>query len=233
MELLADFCFDVVVAGVAGFQRLNEGVHLIQGEGGGELFGALKDIEQPAPAFDAPGLQGIDLVIFLADCSFIQHFAIADDGDFGGIRDVAEKDVAAFPAGACGGVFQLRPFLDDIRDEKALGNNDEVVHLVAVVVQEEEAGVIERGDALNHGAVDAIDDAAFEAGGGGFFAFQFILGAAVLADVVFDGGVGFGGLDGFGAADGAVHVAGEPVFGETPGNLGGAFVALNQGGVEG
>ena len=35
------------------------------------------------------------------------------------------------------------------------------------------------------------------------------------------------------AADGAVHVAGEPVFGETSGNLGGAFVALNQGGVEG
>ena len=231
--MLADFCFDVVVAGVAGFQRLNEGVHLIQGEGGGELFGALKDIEQPAPAFDAPGLQGIDLVIFLADCSFIQHFAIADDGDFGGIRDFTQQDVAAFPAGACCGVFQLRPFLDDIRDEKALGNNDEVVHLVAVVVQEEEAGVIERGDALNHGAVDAIDDAAFETGGGGFFAFQFILGAAVLADVVFDGGVGFGGLDGFGAADGAVHVAGEPVFGETPGNLGGAFVALNQGGVEG
>lgn len=193
----------------------------------------MKDIEQPAPAFDAPGLQGIDQVIFLADFSFIQHFAIADDGDFGGIRDVAEKDVAALPPGACGGVFQLRPFLDDIRDEKALGNNDEVVHLVAVVVQEEEAGVIERGDALNHGAVDAIDDAALESGGGGFFAFQFVLGAAVPADVVFDWGVGFGGLDGFSAADGAVHIAGEPVFGETPGNLGGAFVALYQGGVEG
>ena len=38
---------------------------------------------------------------------------------------------------------------------------------------------------------------------------------------------------GFGAADGAVHVAGEPVFGEASGYLGGAFVALNQGGVEG
>lgn len=36
----------------------------------------------------------------------------------------------------------------------------------------------------------------------------------------------------FGAADGAVHVAGEPVFGEASGYLGGAFVALNQGGVE-
>lgn len=100
-------------------------------------------------------------------------------------------------------------------------------------MQKKEAGVIERGDALNHGAVDAIDDAAFEAGGGGFFAFQFILGASVLADVVFDRGVGFGGLDGFCAADGAVHVAGEPVFGEASGYLGGAFVALNQGGVEG
>ena len=231
--MLADFGFDVVVAGVAGFQLVNKGVHLLQGEGGGELFGALKDIKEPAAAFDAPGLQGIDLVIFLANFSFIQHFAIADDGDFGGIGDVAEKDVAAFPAGACGGVFQLRPFLDDFRDEKALGNNDEIVHCIAIVVQEEEAGVIERGDALNHGAVDAIDNGAFEAGGGGFFAFEFVLGAAVLADVVFDGGVGDGRLDGFGAADGAVHVAGEPVFCQYPRNLRGTFVALNQGGVEG
>lgn len=100
-------------------------------------------------------------------------------------------------------------------------------------MQKKEAGVIERGDALNHGAVDAIDDAAHESGGSGSFAFQFVLGAAVLADVVFDRSVGFGGLDGFGAADGAVHVAGEPVFGETSGYLGGTFVALNQGGVEG
>ena len=99
-------------------------------------------------------------------------------------------------------------------------------------MQEEEAGVIERGDALNHGAVDAIDDAAFEAGGGGFFALQFVLGAAVPADVVFHRGVGGGGLDGFSAADGAVHVAGEPVFGEDAGLLGGAFVAPDEGGVE-
>ena len=61
---------------------------------------------------------------------------------------------------------------------------------------------------------------------------QQALFAAVLADVVFDGGVGFGGLDGFCSADGAVHVAGEPVFGEASGYLGGAFVALNQRGVE-
>ena len=56
LELLADFGFDVVVAGMPGFQLLNEGVHLLQGEGGGELFGALEDIEQPAAAFETPGL---------------------------------------------------------------------------------------------------------------------------------------------------------------------------------
>ena len=39
--------------------------------------------------------------------------------------------------------------------------------------------------------------------------------------------------DEFIAADGAVHVAGEPVFCEDAGLQGGAFVALNQGGVEG
>ena len=232
LELLADFGFDVVVAGMPGFQLLNEGVHLLQGEGGGEFFGALEDIEQPAPAFDAPGLQGIKLVIFLADFFFIQNHAIADDGDFGRVGDFAEKNVASLPAGSCGGVFQLRPFLDDIRDEKALRDDDEVVDLVAVVVQEEEAGVVERGDALYHGAVDAIDDGALEAGGGGFLALQFILGAAVPADVVFHRGVGGGGLDGLRAADGAVHVAGEPVFGEDAGLLGGAFVALYQGRVE-
>lgn len=34
LELLADFGFDVVVAGMAGFQLVNKGVHLLQGEGG-------------------------------------------------------------------------------------------------------------------------------------------------------------------------------------------------------
>ena len=58
------------------------------------------------------------------------------------------------------------------------------------------------------------------------------MGAAVLADVVFDGGVGGGGLEGFGTADGAVYVAGEPVFGEASGYLGGAFVAPDEVGVE-
>ena len=61
---------------------------------------------------------------------------------------------------------------------------------------------------------------------------QQALFAAVSADLVFDGGVGFGGLDGFSAADGAVHVAGEPVFCQHPRNLCGAFVACNQGSVE-
>lgn len=34
LELLADFGFDVVVAGMSGFQLGNKGVHLLQGEGG-------------------------------------------------------------------------------------------------------------------------------------------------------------------------------------------------------
>ena len=34
LELLADFGFDVVVAGMAGFQLVNKGVHLLQCEGG-------------------------------------------------------------------------------------------------------------------------------------------------------------------------------------------------------
>ena len=75
-------------------------------------------------------------------------------------------------------------------------------------MQEEEAGVVERGDALNHSAVDTINDGALKASCGGFLAFQLVLGAAVLADVVFDWGVGFGCPDGFCSADGAVHVAG-------------------------
>lgn len=219
LELLADFGFDVVVAGMTGFQRVREGVHLLQGEGGAEIFGALEDIEEPASAFDAPGLQGVDLVIFPADFIFIQHLAIADDGNFGRVRDFTKQDVAALPPGALGGGFQLRAFLDDIRDEKALGNDDEVVHLVAVVVQEKETGVVERGDTLNHGAVNAIDDCALKSGCGGFLAFQFVLCAAMLADVVLDRGVGFGFVDGNSSADGAVHVAGEPVFGYGSGLL--------------
>lgn len=34
LELLADFGFDIVVVGMAGFQLVNKGVHLLQCEGG-------------------------------------------------------------------------------------------------------------------------------------------------------------------------------------------------------
>lgn len=57
LKLLADFCFDVVVPGVPGFQMRYKGVHLFQCEGCAEFLGALEDIEQPAAAFDAPCLQ--------------------------------------------------------------------------------------------------------------------------------------------------------------------------------
>ena len=45
-------------------------------------------------------------------------------------------------------------------------------------------------------------------------------------------GIGFCAAHGAFSADGAVHVAGEPVFGEDAGLLGGAFVALYQGRVD-
>ena len=69
-------------------------------------------------------------------------------------------------------------------------------------------------------------------GGCGFPAFQLILRFAMLADVIFHRVVGAGGLDGLRAADGAVHVAGEPVFCQDPRNLCGTFVACDQGSVE-
>ena len=99
-------------------------------------------------------------------------------------------------------------------------------------MQKKETWVVVDGDALYHGTIDSIVDRASESVGGGFLAFQFVLSAAVLADVVLDRGVGLGFVDGNRAADGAVHIAGEPVFCEDAGLLGGAFVALNQGGVE-
>ena len=68
-------------------------------------------------------------------------------------------------------------------------------------MQEKEARVVERGDAVYHGAIDTIVDRAAEAVGGGFLALQFVLGVAVLADVVLHRGVGFGFEDGNGAAD--------------------------------
>ena len=53
LKLLADFCFYVVVLRVLCFQQAYERVHLLQGEGGAEFFGALEYIEQPSAAFDA------------------------------------------------------------------------------------------------------------------------------------------------------------------------------------
>lgn len=83
------------------------------------------------------------------------------------------------------------------------------------------------------GAIDAIVDLGAVFVCAGSLAFQLVLRFAMVAYVVLHRGVGLGFVDGNGAADGAVHVAGEPVFGEDAGLLGGAFVALNQGGVEG
>ena len=57
LELLTDFCFDVVIVGVSGFQMRYKGVHLFQCEGCAEFLGALENIEQPAAAFDALCLQ--------------------------------------------------------------------------------------------------------------------------------------------------------------------------------
>lgn len=45
-------------------------------------------------------------------------------------------------------------------------------------------------------------------------------------------GIGFCAAHGAFSADGAVHVAGEPVFRQHSRNLCGAFVACDQGGIE-
>ena len=100
-------------------------------------------------------------------------------------------------------------------------------------MQEKETWVVEGGVAVYHGAINAIVDLGAVFVCAGSFAFQLVLSLAMVAYVVLHRGVGFGFEDGNGAADGAVHVAGEPVFCEDAGLLGGAFVALNQGGVEG
>ena len=57
---------------------------------------------------------------------------------------------------------------------------------------------------LHHGAMDTIVDRVAEP----VFDFQFVLSVAVLADVLLGRDVAFGFVDGKGAADGAVHVAG-------------------------
>lgn len=55
---------------------------------------------------------------------------------------------------------------------------------------------------------------------------------AVLTEVILPQGVGFGSVYGVFAADGAVHVAGEPVLTQHPSNLCGIFVACDQGCIE-
>lgn len=168
----------------------------------------------------------------MADLICLEDYTIADDGNFGSFRNFPEKNVASYPSGASGGCGQRFSFCNDFGNKEALGNNNEIVHRIAVIVQEKETGIVERGDAVYHGAIDAIVDGVAEAVGGGFLALQFVLGEAVPADVVFDRGVGFGFVDGHGAADGAIHVAGEPVFGEDAGLLSGASISPYQCGVE-
>lgn len=99
-------------------------------------------------------------------------------------------------------------------------------------MQEKEAGVIKSGDALNHGTINAIIDRAIEVTGCCLLTFQLILRFAMLTNVVFDRRICFGSVYGVFAADGAVHVAGEPVFCQHPRNLCCAFVAPDEGGVE-
>ena len=94
-------------------------------------------------------------------------------------------------------------------------------------MQEKETGVVEGGDAVYHSAIDAVVDLGAVFVCAGSLAFQLVLRFAMGAYVVLHRGVGFGGLDGFSAADGAVHVAGEPVFCQHPSNLCCAFVARN------
>ena len=98
---------------------------------------------------------------------------------------------------------------------------------------QEKTGIIRRGDAVYHGAIDPIVNLGAVFVCAGSFTFQLVLSLAMLANVVFNRRICFGSVYGVFAADGAVHVAGEPVFCEDAGLLGGAFVALNQGGVEG
>lgn len=172
------------------------------------------------------------MVVFFADLVCFENYTIADDGNLRRFWNFPQQDIASFPSGAscCRGKrFSL---FDDVGDKEALGNNDKVVHLIAVVVQEEKAGVIKRGDAVYHGAIDAVVDLGVVFICAGALAFQLVLSLAIVAYVVLDRGVGFGFLDGNSAADGAVHVAGEPVFGEDAGLLGRTFVAVYQGGVE-
>ena len=101
------------------------------------------------------------------------------------------------------------------------------------MITEENTEILESSTALCNKSINAIIDRAIEIAACCLLTFQLILRFAMLANVVFDRRICFGSVYGVFAADGAVHVADEPVFGEASGYLGGAFVALNQGGVEG
>lgn len=82
------------------------------------------------------------------------------------------------------------------------------------------------------GEIDAIVNLGAVFVCAGSFTFQLILRFAMLTNVVFDRRICFGSVYGVFAADGAVHVAGEPVFCQYPRNLRGTFVACDQGCVE-
>lgn len=94
-------------------------------------------------------------------------------------------------------------------------------------MQEKETRVVEGSDAIYHGAIDAIVDLGAVFVCAGSLAFQLVLCLTMLAYVVLHRGVGFGFVYGVFAADGTVHVAGEPVFCQDPRNLCGAFVACD------
>lgn len=94
-------------------------------------------------------------------------------------------------------------------------------------MQEKETGVIESGDALNHGTINAIIDGTAEAVSGGFFALQFVLRFTVLADVVFDRGIRLCSAHSVFSANGAVHISGEPVLTQNSGYLCSTLVARN------
>ena len=53
LKLLTNFGLYIMVSRMSCLQQRYEGVHLFQGEGCAEFFGALENIEQPAAAFDA------------------------------------------------------------------------------------------------------------------------------------------------------------------------------------
>ena len=97
---------------------------------------------------------------------------------------------------------------------------------------QEKTGIIKRGDAVYHGAIDPIVDLGAVFVCGGALAFQLVLCLAMVAYIVLYRGVGLSFVEGDGAADGAVHVTGEPVFCQYPRNLRGTFVACDQGCVE-